>query len=214
MTETPVFASVLAELVGVFEALELAEADSAVLTVVNEDLLSEVELLREEVGSLSSQNFRQQEGLESALADNARLLDEITGQLKENNSLYSQLSVLEEELAAAAEENSCLITHQLALEEELAGTLICVRNMEVQVAKLQQTADFLEDEIQRPLYGADRPNRPKLPLEAVQEIRRLFEAGWPQNKLAGQFGVNPSTISRIVSGTYHKDADNESVDTW
>jgi DNA-binding XRE family transcriptional regulator len=40
----------------------------------------------------------------------------------------------------------------------------------------------------------------KLTPEAVREIRARAAAGAPQGRLAQQFGVNQSTISRIVTG--------------
>jgi len=40
----------------------------------------------------------------------------------------------------------------------------------------------------------------KLTAEQVSELKRLREAGWEQDQLASRFGINQSTVSRILSG--------------
>lgn len=44
-------------------------------------------------------------------------------------------------------------------------------------------------------FGGDRT---KLPLDKVQQICELHEAGWSNAKLSDQFGVSRQTISRVL----------------
>lgn len=46
-------------------------------------------------------------------------------------------------------------------------------------------------------------NRPKLSQQEVKDIRAAHRGGMTQIDLANSYGVNPSTISRIVRGFYH-----------
>lgn len=46
-------------------------------------------------------------------------------------------------------------------------------------------------------------NRPKLSDQDVKDIRSAYRGGMPQIDIANNYGVNPSTISRIVRGFYH-----------
>jgi uncharacterized coiled-coil DUF342 family protein len=49
----------------------------------------------------------------------------------------------------------------------------------------------------------DWDNRPKLTERDVADIRQAYRGGMRQRDLADNYGVNPSTISRIVRGIYH-----------
>jgi DNA-binding transcriptional regulator YiaG len=51
--------------------------------------------------------------------------------------------------------------------------------------------------------GPTRPNRRKLSLQEVKDIRQAFQGGMKQVDLADNYGVNPATISRIVRGIYY-----------
>lgn len=53
------------------------------------------------------------------------------------------------------------------------------------------------------LESAPTNNRPKLSAQEVKDIRAAYRGGMPQVSLADNYGVNPSTISRIVRGFYH-----------
>ena len=53
--------------------------------------------------------------------------------------------------------------------------------------------------VERPRYN----NRPKLSERDVKDIRAAYRGGMAQVSLANNYGVNPSTISRIVRGFYH-----------
>ncbi|GAB3912594.1 helix-turn-helix domain-containing protein [Kibdelosporangium lantanae] len=47
-------------------------------------------------------------------------------------------------------------------------------------------------------------NRPKLTEDQVAHIRELAtQPGWTQAAIAGLFGINPATVSRIVRHQYH-----------
>lgn len=46
-------------------------------------------------------------------------------------------------------------------------------------------------------------NLPKLSKRDVKDIREAYRGGMAQIDLANNYGVNPSTISRIVRGIYH-----------
>ncbi|AOQ27973.1 HTH DNA binding protein [Mycobacterium phage Mundrea] len=52
--------------------------------------------------------------------------------------------------------------------------------------------------------GPNRPNRPKLDRTEVAFIKDLVRAGVSRRDVARSFDVNPSTISRIVRGQYHR----------
>ncbi|QBP29335.1 helix-turn-helix DNA-binding protein [Mycobacterium phage DirtyDunning] len=52
--------------------------------------------------------------------------------------------------------------------------------------------------------GPNRPNRPKLDKTEVAFIKDLVRAGVSRRDVARSFDVNPSTISRIVRGQYHR----------
>ncbi|QHB38076.1 HTH DNA binding protein [Mycobacterium phage Noelle] len=52
--------------------------------------------------------------------------------------------------------------------------------------------------------GPNRPNRPKLDRTEVEFIKDLVRSGVSRRDVAASFDVNPSTVSRIVRGQYHK----------
>ncbi|QAY06953.1 helix-turn-helix DNA-binding protein [Mycobacterium phage Datway] len=52
--------------------------------------------------------------------------------------------------------------------------------------------------------GPNRPNRPKLDRNEVAFIKDLVRSGVSRRDVAASFDVNPSTVSRIVRGQYHK----------
>lgn len=63
----------------------------------------------------------------------------------------------------------------------------------------------LEAELEQIKRGRD--NRPKLTDREVRQIREKHERGlYTTPELAEQYGVNRSTIHRIITGVYHKDA--------
>ena len=53
------------------------------------------------------------------------------------------------------------------------------------------------------LEAQPKNNRPKLSDQEVKDIRAAYRGGMSQVDLANNYGVNPSTISRIVRGFYH-----------
>lgn len=59
--------------------------------------------------------------------------------------------------------------------------------------------DYLDDE-DLMIVGT---NEKKLGSWEVRQIRALYKRGESQADIAGTYGVNPATVSRIVRGIYH-----------
>ncbi len=69
-----------------------------------------------------------------------------------------------------------------------------VRELDVLVRHLSvQTASTVPD---------NRPKLTKREVKALREHKR--KGGWSNSELAALYDVNPSTVSRIVRGQYHK----------
>ena len=66
--------------------------------------------------------------------------------------------------------------------------------------ELIKERDFLLEELED---LKDWDNKPKLTDGEVKDIRLAYRGGMKQKDLADNYGVNPSTISRIVRGIYH-----------
>lgn len=50
----------------------------------------------------------------------------------------------------------------------------------------------------------NRPNKPKLTQSDVKHIREMVRSGYSRRDVASAYDVNPSTVSRIVRGEYHR----------
>lgn len=108
------------------------------------------------------------------------------------------------------EENKQLLAD---LEEAWDDIIKLANQNQALTKKLNYVFDILERSVpaleaaaakQQPAKGPDRANRPKLTEREVKDIRAAHQGGMKQKDLADNYGVNRSTIYRIVKGVYYK----------
>ena len=104
--------------------------------------------------------------------------------------LASRIAELEEINRQITETNAILWLQNSELRSQL------------DVARRSFGEAFIKGHLEPP-KGPDRPNRKKLTKQEVKDIRAAYKGGVKQRDLAENYGVNSSTISRIVRGIYH-----------
>lgn len=52
--------------------------------------------------------------------------------------------------------------------------------------------------------ASTKDNRPKLQPADVRHIKELVRLGFSRREVARAYDVNPSTVSRLVKGVYHR----------
>ncbi|AOT24701.1 hypothetical protein PBI_STASIA_45 [Mycobacterium phage Stasia] len=91
----------------------------------------------------------------------------------------------------------------LAQEKAFSDSLIAEVDSITQLYyQTKQERDELRAKLET--KGPNRPNRPKLDKSEVAFIKDLVRSGVSRRDVAASFDVNPSTISRIVRGQYHR----------
>ena len=93
----------------------------------------------------------------------------------------------------------------LKLEINLPGeTLRLIEEVIEDNLRLKDEIKALKAEIASYPPYAKQDNRPKLTKAEVENIRALSRSGYSRRKIAAIYDVNPTTVSRIVRGQYHK----------